>query len=312
MAPARRFPDLFYIASPGFSAGGAYHHATWSGISGDNFHGRFAGADFTLVDNEWLDRNIRSKGPLGAEYPALGVPDGRRHPAFLNLINNGLSDPEHPDWGGWGGRYELYTPRTAEVAPRTGDATDLDRRRGRGAGRRRPTGTRTTTPRSGAGARPIRTTSPRAWTGRSSPTPRPTTRRCRSSPIPTAITAKPGERVDLSAEGSTDPDGDALSYEWFYYGEAGTLAALERALPASRSRSRTSTSRKAWFTVPTDRVMPPGTGTMHIILAVTDHGTPAAHALPARDRRCAALSTSLPKARCARAPGSWAGSSRRR
>ena len=31
---------------------------------------------------------------------------------------------------------------------------------------------------------------------------------------------------------------------------------------------------RAWFTVPTQRVMPPGTGTMHIILAVTDHGTP--------------------------------------
>ena len=31
---------------------------------------------------------------------------------------------------------------------------------------------------------------------------------------------------------------------------------------------------QAWFTVPTSRVMPPGTGTMHVILAVTDHGEP--------------------------------------
>ena len=31
---------------------------------------------------------------------------------------------------------------------------------------------------------------------------------------------------------------------------------------------------KAWLTVKTSRVMPPGTGTMHFILAVTDHGTP--------------------------------------
>lgn len=31
---------------------------------------------------------------------------------------------------------------------------------------------------------------------------------------------------------------------------------------------------RAWFVVPTQRVMPPGTGTMHIILAVTDHGVP--------------------------------------
>lgn len=26
-------------------------------------------------------------------------------PSFLNLLPNGLSDPEHPEWGGWGGRY---------------------------------------------------------------------------------------------------------------------------------------------------------------------------------------------------------------
>ena len=31
---------------------------------------------------------------------------------------------------------------------------------------------------------------------------------------------------------------------------------------------------KASFTVPTRRLMPPGTGTMPIILAVTDDGTP--------------------------------------
>jgi hypothetical protein len=37
----KTFPGLFYIVSPGFSSGGAYHHATWSGISGDRFHGRF-------------------------------------------------------------------------------------------------------------------------------------------------------------------------------------------------------------------------------------------------------------------------------
>lgn len=34
----KEFPDLFYIVSPGFDMGGAYHHATWSGISGDYFH----------------------------------------------------------------------------------------------------------------------------------------------------------------------------------------------------------------------------------------------------------------------------------
>ena len=57
----KTFPNLFYIVSPGFHAGGAYHFATWTGISGDNFHGRFTGADFSIVDNSWLDKNIAVK-----------------------------------------------------------------------------------------------------------------------------------------------------------------------------------------------------------------------------------------------------------
>ena len=31
---------------------------------------------------------------------------------------------------------------------------------------------------------------------------------------------------------------------------------------------------KAWFVVPKYGIMPPGTGTIHIIIAVTDSGTP--------------------------------------
>src|SRR5690625_2924864 len=82
----RNFPDLFYIASPGFHSGGAYHYATWSGISGDHFHGRFTGANFTIVDNPWLDQHIRSKGPLGAQYPASKFIMAGDTPTFRLLI----------------------------------------------------------------------------------------------------------------------------------------------------------------------------------------------------------------------------------
>lgn len=66
-------------------------------IRGNKFHGRFGGVDFSLVTNEWLDRNVRSKGPLGALYPHWKFMMEGDTPSFLNLINNDLSDPERPD-----------------------------------------------------------------------------------------------------------------------------------------------------------------------------------------------------------------------
>lgn len=38
------------------------------------------------------------------------------------------------------------------------------------------------------------------------------------------ISAKVGDRIDLNVEKSTDPDGDKLTYKWFYYGEPETFA----------------------------------------------------------------------------------------
>ena len=108
----KTFPGLFYICSPGTNDRGAYHHATWTGISGDKFHGRFSGADFSIVDNPWLDEHIRKNhGPLGAEHPQTKYLMEGDTPSFLYLINNGLGSPEHPNYGSWGGRYEWYTPR---------------------------------------------------------------------------------------------------------------------------------------------------------------------------------------------------------
>lgn len=48
---------------------------------------------------------------MNSAYPdPVFIPEGDT-PAFLNLIQNGLTDPCRPDWGGWGGRYGL-TDRT--------------------------------------------------------------------------------------------------------------------------------------------------------------------------------------------------------
>ena len=223
----KTFPALFYIASPGIHAGGAYHHATWTGISGDRFHGRFPGADFSLVDNPWLDRNIRSKGPLGAQHPQTTFLMEGDTPSFLYLVGNGLGDPEHPDWGSWGGRYELYTPRMRkwflepETRPFWSDAEDEVF----GVDGSWHTSNKATIWR-------WRAAYQNDFAARMDWTIKPYAE-ANHPPVarldhPNQLTVKSGERVNLSAEGSSDPDGHGLAYEWFYYGEPGTLAALDR------------------------------------------------------------------------------------
>ncbi len=101
----REFPTLFYIVKPSSPDSQEYDYATWTGISGDIYYRNGEGADTSLVTNEWLDQNIRSKGPLGRDYPRFMFIMEGDTPSFLNLIHNGLHADVEPDWGGWGGRY---------------------------------------------------------------------------------------------------------------------------------------------------------------------------------------------------------------
>ena len=97
-----QFPDLFYIVSPGDD----YGSATWNAINNV-----VNVIDNEIISNSWLAENIQQgHGPLGAEYPDVAWGMEGDTPAYLSLIPNGLNTPEHPDWGGWGGRYELYKP----------------------------------------------------------------------------------------------------------------------------------------------------------------------------------------------------------
>lgn len=99
------FPTLFYVVSVhGFSE---YAEAAWNGISGELFrHFDKGGPDSSLVSNEWLQEHIRI-GALGAHYLNWTFIMEGDTPSFLALLPNGLSAPEHPEWGGWGGRYIL-------------------------------------------------------------------------------------------------------------------------------------------------------------------------------------------------------------
>jgi hypothetical protein len=47
---------------------------------------------------------------MGLVYPDVAYGMEGDMPAFLGLIANGMNDPSHPSYGGWGGRFALYTP----------------------------------------------------------------------------------------------------------------------------------------------------------------------------------------------------------
>jgi hypothetical protein len=98
----KNFPNLFYIVSPGDD----YGSATWSAINTVA-----EGFDNSVIDNAWIAANLQQgHGPLGAVYPDVAYGMEGDTPAWLSLVPNGLNCPEHPDYGGWGGRYELYKP----------------------------------------------------------------------------------------------------------------------------------------------------------------------------------------------------------
>jgi Protein of unknown function (DUF1593) len=105
----KEFPDLLYIVSPSSTDSKEYYRATWTGISGDRWYKNGPKYKFEMVDNPWLETNIRiNHGPLGELYPKLEYIMEGDTPSFLGLINNGLGWIETPSNGGWGGRYKLY------------------------------------------------------------------------------------------------------------------------------------------------------------------------------------------------------------
>jgi hypothetical protein len=265
----KTFKDLFYIASPGFHSLGGYHHSTWTGISGDRFHGRFAGGNFAIVDNPWLDTHIRNKGPLGEQYPWMKFLMEGDSPSFMYLINNGLGNSEHPDWGSWGGRYEYYQPRTEKwfLEPETRPLWNNAQDEVFGMDSSWHTGNQETIWR-------WREAFQNDFEARMDWTIKSYTE-ANHPPVvslqsPAYIKAKTGDKITLNAEGSTDPDGNALSYQWMYYGEVGTLT-LSTGRTGEPLEIENAHQAKASFLVPSKGQH----GTMHFIVAVTDNGKPA-------------------------------------
>lgn len=266
------FPDLFYIVSPADH----YGSATWSAIN--TF---VRGIKNETISNSWLAQNIQQgHGPLGAEYPDVAWGMEGDTPSFLNLIPNGLSDPEHPEWGGWGGRYELYKPDLAKLQKGNSgvpyeketreiwtDAIDsyspyIPNEYGRTV--RKDTITFTNNKVS---LWRWRDDFQNDFAARMDWCIKPY-EEANHPPVvvlnhPEQFTVKSGEGFSLDAFNSTDPDGDNLSFLWFHYPEASSYKKIV-SMGAENVHGVYVTAPKV-----------EKKETLHFILKLSDKGTPA-------------------------------------
>ena len=225
----REFPGLSYVATPSTQNGEEYYFATWTGISGDRFYRNAPGADFTTFTDEWVNANIRSKEPLGKLYPFPCCIHEGDTPSFLGLIDNGLASAMSPAYGGWGGRYVWRKP-SGETRPfwtQGGDSypgNDSSRDTVVGIDGKPYTSDQATIWR-------WRTAFQHDFAARMDWTTKAVSEANHNPRVvvngrpgtePLVVEAQVDAPVILDASGTTDPDGQALAFTWFFYAEAGT------------------------------------------------------------------------------------------
>lgn len=238
---APRWPQLTTLLSTSFESIGY----PWKKRVPDKYRKYYRG--------EWMNPNLLfDHGPLLEIYRDHLYGDDRTSgdfisegdsPAFMHLIPTGLRSFQNPSWGGWGGRF--YRDEGASLWRSAPDDQDIFKTIYRWI----PDYQRDFAARADWCEKPYE--------------------QANHPPgivlnVAESLTVSPGEQLRLSAEQSTDPDGDTLQYWWWQYHDADTI---------ERSPELTNASE------PTIRFQVPVTArpgdTIHLICQVTDQGEPA-------------------------------------
>lgn len=216
-------------------------------------------------NDQWTQENIQSHLPLGAHYPNRVWATEGDSPSFLYVYSNGLNDPEHPEYGGWGGRFAndmVKNMRGMDFIERSGKSEAVfDDYYMIGSA---PEGIQAIKRWEEAihndfAARMIWSQENDYGKANHHPVAAFNGDIGRSSVYLSAIT---GETIALSASGSYDPDNDVLKYLWSVYEETSDYDG-EIILDGSDMRD-------CKIIIP-ERV---GDNGIHIILEVSDNGTP--------------------------------------
>ncbi len=224
------------------------------------YRGMYRGGDRSLVSSAWVKAHIHGHGPLADLYPDYNGGDiwstrlGQVHgikegdtPSFLSLVPNGLTDVDHNWLGSWGGRFAGTAKHLVDVPDHDVDTTADPNPRMSSVYRWRPAFQADFQARLDWCVKP----------------------REEANHPPTALvkekrerTARAGEAISLDASGSSDPDGDRLSFAWSVYPVVADLTNHISIEGRSTSVARVIASpRFRGMTVP-------------ILLSVSDQGTP--------------------------------------
>lgn len=241
---AKTFPDVFYIRATGVYG--------WA------------------PSDDYIDEHIQSHGPLGAVYPDRKWATEGDTPSFMHVFPTGLNDPNQIDQGGWGGRFSFIKQESirsmSEVKKISENAeTQYDPYymygntiEGSEAIKRW-----SISYNNDFAARMDWSVNADFEDANHHPSAilnGDRSRKVLEMPVPT------GSFFALSADGSTDPDGDELNYRWMFYDEPSSYNGFVDI--------NNGTSSSAIIEIPEDA----GRKTIHIVLQVRDDGTPNLYA----------------------------------
>lgn len=200
-----------------------------------------------FFERPWMEGHITvDRGPLAGAYESNNgaFRSEGDSPSYMHQIEVGLRSMEDPSYGGWGGRFVPEKPGVSNVWKDIDDDGDMNKPIWRWA-----------------------EAFQNDWAARADWSVKPY-REANHPPVvnlavPKDIDAAPGSTVRLSVAGTTDPDGDRLSFNWWQYRGPGTYNGDVTLRDADRAIS--------YLQVPTDA----RTGdTIHLIAEVTDSGKP--------------------------------------